>query len=377
LHRAYVEENTLTFDSPSAADLIGPIDDVAALPSMLARAVDAILEKVRAYLDKDCNGIELSPHLASAWKGRLQVLAKAYGNLQRVRPPHTILLSEISKPFQKIIAGFFRRKGATIIGANHGHFIGQMSLPGIAWHSHAHCDAVICYSQKNADLLEADYRSTSIGRRRPVRFFATATAADFDTMDRIARQFPRRSTVKSVMLIGYPMTDLRYAWSAGDYFAFQLDVELRLADLLRKAGYRVVYKMHPDRRSEATGLLDDHVDEIVVTAFERIWPKADAFVFGNIMTTVFNVAILTDRPVVALDIEGYRWMQHVRSDLAQRVRFVPASFNSRNRVCFDEAAILTGLKDGVCAHDRSYIDQYLLRGRSVPPGVISPKKVGF
>lgn len=366
LTRAYAETHCLSLDAPSIAELVGNLEkrvrDRDRLSAAFAYAINGIIDRIRAGTQEIDRSVQWG-NVIEDWNARLGVLLSASRYLQKSRRhPRVAVVGESSKVWSKLVGLALKRKGAHLVGTNHGYYVGQMSSPGLAWHTHAPYDEIICYSPADAELLALDYRATSIGQRRAVAFNPLPGNSSFGALaDRLAKQPAPRGPVRSVMLIGYPMTPQRYAWSAGGYFPMQLDAELRIAHALRKAGFRVIYKMHPDRQAEATGLFEGEVDEVIVTRFEEVWHQADAFVFGNIMTTVFNVAALTDRPIVALEVDGYRWMPGVRASCARRVRFVPASFDKTNRLHFDMSAIVAHLHAPPGPQDQDYAQRYLLR----------------
>lgn len=365
LLEGYAKHHKLSMDAPGVADLVpaGALTGVVpAAPPAAAGAARTVLSHCLDHMSR-AHSLELDPEsLFQTWLARLALLVSAHRRLSRVRPPSVVMLGETSKTWPKLIGLALKRRGARVVGTNHGYFIGQMSLPGIAWHTHAPCDEIVCYSDADAELLALDYSHTSIGARRPVRFAPVpGQQLICDLKSKLAAGPPANHPAKCAMLIGYPMNNQRYAWSAGDYFAFQLDAELRLARLMREAGLRVIYKVHPDRKQEARGLFEDEVDEVITTRFEDVWHLADAFIFGNIMTTVFNIAALTDRPLIALEVENYRWMPNVRQTCARRVRFIETRFGPGNRLEFDGAEVVRAVREAHATVDATYAQTYLLR----------------
>ena len=143
------------------------------------------------------------------------------------------------------------------------------------------------------------------------------------------------------------------------FFYFQLDLEIKLAKLLNKNGYRVIYKVHPDRADSVKGIFDDIVDEILVTPFEKTYQFADAIVFGCLTSTTFGYAVNTNKPIYLLDIEGQFWNKGVRKLLQKRCTMVTSFFDKSNRIIFDEDYIIDKLKEKQFQPNYEYVEKLM------------------
>lgn len=326
-------------------------------------ALQAGVGRVLAAADEFCRrrwGFEAEAQgLASGWLSRLATLAAARAELERrARPPETLLLTDVSRPTHKLIALAFARKGCNTVAFQHGNIVGQLRQKSAAWHAHAHCSAFITYSDAAARLLDRAYRETSVAARRPVAFRGVRGGGWMSSLASAPGK-AAAERVRTVMLVGYPMNTIRYQYSAGDFFTFQLHAELRVADVLRDAGFRVVYKAHPQRVRELGDAFMGRVDEIITEPFEQTWHRADAFVFGSMTTTVFPLALATPLPVAILDIDGLAWDAEAEALLKRRVVSVPAWFDERNRLRFNEQALVAGLAGPPTRPNDDFVRTYL------------------
>jgi hypothetical protein len=161
------------------------------------------------------------------------------------------------------------------------------------------------------------------------------------------------------MIIGYPMEITRYQYSAADFFYFQLDLEIRLAKLLKDQGYRVIYKAHPDNVDRIEGVFDNIVDEILVDPFEKTYQSADVFLFGCMTSTTFGYAVNTNKPIYLLDIEGQYWNKGVHKLLQKRCTMVTSFFDKSNRIIFDEDYIIDKLKKKQFQPNYEYVEKLM------------------
>jgi len=165
---------------------------------------------------------------------------------------------------------------------------------------------------------------------------------------------------KKAMLVGFPMNAKRYILSRGDFFFFQLEIELQLLGLLRKSGYQTVYKVHPERSQEARGLYDGHCDDLLETSFERVWQQADIIVFGSITTSTFGLTACLPRPMLAVEMPGLQWNDSVKSYLAHRCCLVPAHYDSSNRPYLNREILELQLEAAMESDiDYSYAENFL------------------
>jgi hypothetical protein len=162
------------------------------------------------------------------------------------------------------------------------------------------------------------------------------------------------------MVVGYPMNAVRYLYSSGDFFLFQVDLELRMMRLFKENGFIVLYKVHPERRKEAEGIYEGACDQILGEPFEEVWPQADAIVYPITTSSTFGYALTTNRPLIALDLQGKRWNRDAYDLLKKRCTMVPAWFTERNRVDFDEKNLLEALQRKPETPDYAYVRELMV-----------------
>lgn len=361
LKRAWLDSAGLSCDAPPPSALTGAAVLPSADPQHWAQAfvhdiLDAMTHAVRDLTGLACDAASYR----GVWVKRLQILEHAVRQVMRIsRAPQVALMGEIGKPWNRAVAAGLKLRGARIVAANHGAYMGEVFQVENASHMNPLCDEVLCYNRMNAQLLARAYEKSPLQAMFPVRFKEVAGTNPLRAVAQKVRMHPRSAETRDVMIVGYPMNTVRYAGCAGHFFVYQLAGELMLAKALKDAGYRVIYKMHPERQREAAGLFDGHVDEIVTERFETIWPRADAFAFASTLTSTFSEAVLTDRPIVAIDFPGMPWVPEVRDLLTRRVAFVPSAFEA-DAVHFSAADVATAMREAEAMDDDGYRRDILL-----------------
>lgn len=319
----------------AAVDAI-PVETFLISPNQLPPQADAIAvdafeaalrevdRKVSASTGYVLNVASLAPRLAM----RLSE-ASAWISIAAQRLPKrmtTLYVGEIGKTPQRIVAAAAKLNGADVVTVNHGFYAGETALDDALGMQHLLSSRVVAYNSVNARRLKESYHASRAARLNLPHF---TTAGTFDGM---VGRMPigssvRPGPIRSVMIVGYPMNQIRYTQSAGHYFTFQLSAERTLARIFRSIGLKVIYKVHPERVAEASGLFDDCVDEVRGGRFEEQIDAVDSFAFASHLTTTFNVAIASGKPCLVLDIPGMRWSSGARETLSSAVRFVPAVFD--------------------------------------------------
>jgi hypothetical protein len=158
------------------------------------------------------------------------------------------------------------------------------------------------------------------------------------------------------MLIGFPFNSIRYLDGESSFFYSRVDLELRLIKFLKIHDYYVIYKSHPDRLSEATGLYDHIADEIIASPFERTVCMADCFLFTHSSSTTFGYALLMNKPILLIDIDSSVVDIDSYNLLKKRVEMIPSHVAETTRIFFDEDNMLKKLsKPTIDNYDNSYI----------------------
>jgi hypothetical protein len=175
--------------------------------------------------------------------------------------------------------------------------------------------------------------------------------------------------IESVMFIGFAFSinyNLDKTFPDLAYF----HTELKIARILAKAGYKVLYKVHPDSISSVPNMMEilarigDELGDlfkVVVGPFEETMHSADAFLFSYTSTTTFNWALCTRKSVVLIDFDEFvrPHSKEALDLLSKRCKIIEHSFDDKNMLVFDEASFLRAFTDKPSDPDMGFAEKYL------------------
>ncbi len=98
------------------------------------------------------------------------------------------------------------------------------------------------------------FRAAGSSQLQPVRFERVKLPLYRQWLDRPPRR-PLPQKINTVMIVGFPPNWLRYPHLAAHWALTQLDVEVALIEVLGRAGFKVLYKAHPEFERETRELV--------------------------------------------------------------------------------------------------------------------------
>lgn len=299
-------------------------------------------------------------HMMHSWLDYLSELGGAYeGVLRTGKAPRILLLTETANPLHKAVSLALRRMGTRVVGFHHGNDVVNSWEKQSAYVESAHCDEFACPTEAMSRFHRMEYDMAGISRYHHVEFTSVETGYYAELRDRCSRlPLPRR--VHTVMIMGYPMNAQRAAFSAADFSLFQLEFEHQAARLLKGAGFGVLYKVHPERRAEAEGLFKGVCDETIADPFEKVWDRADAYLFGCTTSTTFGFAQCLNRYIAVLDFQNKRWNPEAHEFLKRRCAMIPADLDDRNRIVFDGDCLVQAFSKDLQPPDFTYVNRFML-----------------
>lgn len=277
----------------------------------------------------------------------------------KAHPFKQVIVPILGAPFQRAIALTVRALGGRVTSFAHGGSIGLFDVPTLSLSEFALADEFVTYTKGSAELFERIQKNHPPLRGNRVRIVAAETPYYFDLWKRW-KGLALPSTIKKVMVIGIPHAPWRKSHGTAMLSLMHLDFELRLIKVLKDAGYKVIYKAHPDRLSEISGIFDD-IATVVTKDFKYTAPQADAYIFGALRTTAFPIALTTNKPIILLQMkdEYPRPFDDAMALLKKRCAVVSGWFDERNRIMFDPQEFLTVLSRSPIPPDTKFVQKYL------------------
>jgi len=329
----------------------------------LSQAVERCLHEIcsRASLPGD---LDLSlADVSRTWVARLTDVYRQYlAVMASARSAKVVLTTGVGNTANRIMALAAKRKGAHVVAFSHGNDTSMIDFNAGPFQEYAVCSEYVSISQSVADYLSEQNSQNGWSFCSGTKFSSLETMKyqkqlRLGATDQVKAQGQKK--IKSVMLSGYPMHPQRYLYGAGNFFPFRLRAELDAVRILRKAGYHVIYKPHPETQQITSKIMESRVDEIIYEPFESVMDRADCLLFTYTATTTLGAALATAKPIVLFNHKGQRWNKSAYEKLQLRCAMVPTSLDKNSRNKFSEADLLDAVTRAPTLICHSYLNDFM------------------
>jgi hypothetical protein len=292
--------------------------------------------------------------IENVWIERFRDIECLYNKIFSVDKVDLLLVTEVANPFHKLLTVAYQRQGTSVYCFHHGndsaiirHEIGHSITT-------SHCNKFVVPTDGIADIYRDNYNNLAIEKRYKTEYLSIDSTWYQDIIDESKRS-SQPPYLKKIMLIGFPHNSLRYTNESASFFYPKLDLEIKICKLLKRHGYDVIYKTHPDRFTEVSGIFDGIVKEVVKDRFEEVWSIADALLFTHTSTTTFGYAVNLNRKIILFDYGEYiKGNDALKDAFYKRVCSIPAKVDYNARVIFNEQDVLSCLSPNYNPIDFSY-----------------------
>jgi len=253
-----------------------------------------------------------------------------------------LLAIGLSNTIDRIFCSAWRYAGGRVIGFSHGD-------------SYSHC-----YSHRNfivASLVE-QYIVTSKGQEEIINQAAKDFMPDYRMPNIVhlknniykplfgkLQSNPPVNKIKEIMVVGtvvktYSVIDTEY-----HTFSFLYN-DIQLIKTLKKAGYYVTYKPRPDTMHETYDIFEKYADGVLNGKFEDVYKDSDCLLISTPYSSAFGFSLLTNKPIVLINVEGYTWYPRAFELIKKRCSVVDAK-PVNGKIVFDEKELLGAIEDSL------------------------------
>ncbi|MFQ5913469.1 MAG: hypothetical protein ACE5JS_09825 [Nitrospinota bacterium] len=337
------------------------------LPDALERKLDGLAEETawRAIEIAKAHGIgvdgQIAAHLrglAKSWFGQVAGdLSRVWDVLRREGPIDYLGVSGTNY-YSRIASLTVRRLGGSVTAFSHGaDTCRQMKDSSLSEFSA--CDNFVVETPGCIPLWEKVLHAYPPPLNNPVRLMAIPHER-YLSVWKSYKVRPLPSRVRRVMVMGNCFQGDRYRGGKCPDLT-RLDLELRVVDCLRKAGYEVLYKRHPEGvlRGRQIDFFPENV-KVINEPFEAMMDQADAFLFLCTLTTTLGHAVCSNKPILFIHGGVEKWFAEPLERFAKRAHIVPGGFDERKRVVFDEESLLDALARAPSEPDEEFVRSYFL-----------------
>jgi hypothetical protein len=111
----------------------------------------------------------------------------------------------------------------------------------------------------------------------------------------------------------------------------KVDFQARLIGYLTLKGYEVILKAHPESLKSPPSGLEDLGAVVEERSFGETYQEADLLLFTYAYTSTFKEGIMTNKPMVMLDVENIEWEKTMLPLLEKRITLVRGGQDDSNR----------------------------------------------
>jgi hypothetical protein len=165
--------------------------------------------------------------------------------------------------------------------------------------------------------------------------------------------------IKEIMIVGFPLDSFYYPGLPGHDALTYTHLTLRIMKDLKQAGYRIIYKSHPDTLKESEGIFDSFADSVISERFETVYERADCILFPSPYSTTFGFTLLTDKPVVYMrNCEWNYEPDELTQALHRRTVPVNVSFDDKYVLKYSTEELLNAVRESAERLDIKAVEKY-------------------
>jgi hypothetical protein len=168
--------------------------------------------------------------------------------------------------------------------------------------------------------------------------------------------------IKKIMIVGYPMDYIYHPFLKGHETMTYTHMTVNILKALKKAGYYLIYKTHPDTTAETDGVFEKFVDEIIKEDFTEVYQQADCLFYISPYSTTFGFGALTNKPIVYVNHAGWKWHPDIFELLENRAVSFFVSFDDAGVIQIDNESLVKNIEESLSRTDHSVVDKYAFGG---------------
>lgn len=357
LKKTYIKKNKLKIIETYPDLLIKPIYDEHEYQNYKKELLP-IFNSLNNNIKKNFN-IEINTNnFLTIWAKRLSIIDNTLKNLlQKNISFDGILVENNQKPTSRFLSIYFLLKGKDAISFDHGnHANGRMY--------HKLLSAQLLSYNKFITISKKSKRSIiQICNKSLIKNSLKNVKIEFLKNNYLKKVFLNRNkkimhSSKNVMLMGWPMNTRKY-FDEGpcSFFYNKMLFEIEIIKFLKKEGFNVFYKAHPERPDFIKKIYEKYADKVYLEKFENldIYKHIGTLLFTNTCSSTFGYSLCTNKKIILLYNEKY-FRDHIK-ELKKRISIIPCYFDTKYRVDFKKISTAINKKSFI---NYDYVKKYLI-----------------
>jgi len=253
--------------------------------------------------------------------------------------PKDLLISGLGSQIHRLYCSAWRYAGGRVIGFTHGCSYSHGYSPGV-FNLLSVVDQYVASSKGDEEITRQSAKDFFPDYEMP-KIVHLKNNIYKPLFDRLQRD-PPVNKIKKIMVVG---TVVKYFYTIDtEYHTFSfLYNDIQLIKTLKKAGYYITYKPRPETMHETYGIFEMYADDVLKEKLEDVYNSADCLIFSSPYSTAFGFSLLTNKPIVLMNVEGYLWYPRAFDLIKKRCRIVEA-YPADGRIVFDEKELVKAVE---------------------------------
>lgn len=282
------------------------------------------------------------------WLGSADVFVDYHlGNLrkQSKKLPSEVWFGAAAGTFwSTILAQAVRESGGLVVSHSHGGGSPQVDRRNQVIGADGGAHIIYTYNETQADILRRDFFD-DIFTGRPTEVRHTSLRSELLTSPKSGRTLKRNKRVRKIMYVATAYHGMRFRGRPIFPDIVVLDLQARLFGKLRKWGYQVIYKPHPEGASKSPQNFAERFGfEMETRCFEDIHTEIDAYLVDFVCSSTTSRILKSDKPVFHINLPYPILEKSAEEMLRKRCVFIDAEILDSNRIEVDWGSLHRALE---------------------------------
>jgi hypothetical protein len=304
-------------------------------------------KKLQAFIGELSNfaisiGIKLEQQsIFSAWLQRLATLSRVYAcvNSLGLGSAKACVVAE-NNAYRKTLCLALQQAGADLTAFLHGDTLSGVynQRYGVAI-SRSFVKNYITPGKNNARLQSDFYGGgRSVYTHVDVEYKVFRRRGDSDSR---LQGIGERTQRTRILLFGYPMNTNRYLDDESLFFHPKLGLEIRILTSLKRAGYDISYRPHPDRFDSCIEIFKELEVPLSAEPFGEVSRSYEIFIFTHPTTSTFGYLLQSSNSLILFDGNPDLWRPTYKELLRKRCEIIEVKSDLEHQQIFEEDDFLS------------------------------------
>jgi hypothetical protein len=256
--------------------------------------------------------------------------------------PKKLLITGLGNPIHRLFCSAWRCAGGEIIGFSHGNTYSYHYSAEIFTELSV-VDLFVSSSRGHKEILSQAVKDFSLDLKN-CKITYNKNNFNIPLFNKLQKEIPVKK-LKKIMVVGAVVE--HYGLFDTEYHMFSLlYYDIQLIKIIKKAGYYTIYKPRPDTMHETYGIFEMYADDVLKEKLEDVYKNADCLVFSSPYSTAFGFSLLTNRPIVLLNVRGNTWYPRAFELIKRRCSVVDAK-PVDGKIVYNEQDVLNAVQKSI------------------------------